>query len=343
MGRARRASASSCGCRSSSSGRSTSSCSRGSGRCPASTISALALDEDEFESTIERAEEADLRVQEHGGRRTFVSTNAGYRLELHPPRDWIDELLEQGDRLRLSELHLRADDPRAQGARARRAPRLPARRRRRRGRRHARPLRARRPAGPARAVRRGLRVTESERRCSPPSPRGSTRCPSGARRGRRCLGCGEDDVRRRARAAACGRRRCASRSTTSTARRRSGTRAANDRIRTTTTRSICRRLRRALEASTPGRSPSSTASSCCDRSSRTSGPSRSSSTSTARSRSSAQSRATPSSSAARTPRAAAMQPATSPARRSISSDADPPRAPTSSSRTPIPIGHDSPS
>jgi len=71
----------------------------------------LALDEDEFEQTISRAEEAEMRVQEHGGRRTFVSTNAGYRLELHPPRDWIDDLLGQSDRLLLSELHLRADDP----------------------------------------------------------------------------------------------------------------------------------------------------------------------------------------------------------------------------------------
>ena len=71
----------------------------------------LALDEDEFERAIARAEEAELRVQEHGGRRTFVSTNAGYRLELHPPRDWIDELLEQSDRLKLSELHMKADDP----------------------------------------------------------------------------------------------------------------------------------------------------------------------------------------------------------------------------------------
>ena len=71
----------------------------------------LALDDDEFEGAIARAEDADLRVQEHGGRRTFVSTNAGYRLELHPPRDWIDELLDQSDRLRLSELHLKADDP----------------------------------------------------------------------------------------------------------------------------------------------------------------------------------------------------------------------------------------
>src|SRR5581483_5487130 len=71
----------------------------------------LVLDEDEFETAIERAERSELRVQEHGGRRTFVSTNAGYRLELHPPRDWIDELLSQGDELRLSELHLKADDP----------------------------------------------------------------------------------------------------------------------------------------------------------------------------------------------------------------------------------------
>jgi hypothetical protein len=55
-------------------------------------------------------------VQEHGGRRTFVSTNAGYRLELHPPRDWIDELLSGSDRLRLSELHLKADNPEAKAA-----------------------------------------------------------------------------------------------------------------------------------------------------------------------------------------------------------------------------------
>jgi hypothetical protein len=71
----------------------------------------LALDEEEFEAALERAERAGLRVQEHGGRRTFVSTNAGYRLELHPPRDWIDDLLDQADELRLSELHLKSDDP----------------------------------------------------------------------------------------------------------------------------------------------------------------------------------------------------------------------------------------
>ena len=71
----------------------------------------LALDDDEFDQALARAERHDLRVQEHGGRRTFVSTNAGYRLELHPPRDWIDELLEGVGELRLAELHLLADNP----------------------------------------------------------------------------------------------------------------------------------------------------------------------------------------------------------------------------------------
>jgi hypothetical protein len=76
----------------------------------------LALDEDEFAETIERAQGRDLRIQEHGGRRTFVSTGAGYRLELHPPRDWLEELLGASDRLRLAELQLRADEPRAKAA-----------------------------------------------------------------------------------------------------------------------------------------------------------------------------------------------------------------------------------
>ena len=119
------------------------------------------LDEDEFESALERAEQNDLRVQEHGGRRTFVSTNAGYRLELHPPREWIDELLAQGDELQLSELHLRADDPSGQGEGARGDPRRRPRRRQRRGRRHRRPLRPRRPAGPAGAVRRAVRLASA--------------------------------------------------------------------------------------------------------------------------------------------------------------------------------------
>jgi len=71
----------------------------------------LALDEEDFANTLARAEAGELRVQEHGGRRTFVSTNAGYRLELHPPRDWLDDLLANESELRLAELRLRADDP----------------------------------------------------------------------------------------------------------------------------------------------------------------------------------------------------------------------------------------
>jgi catechol 2,3-dioxygenase-like lactoylglutathione lyase family enzyme len=76
----------------------------------------FALDDDEFVETLARAEMRELRVQEHGGRRTFVSTNAGYRLELHPPREWLDELLEGERELRIAELHLRADDPELKAA-----------------------------------------------------------------------------------------------------------------------------------------------------------------------------------------------------------------------------------
>jgi catechol 2,3-dioxygenase-like lactoylglutathione lyase family enzyme len=71
----------------------------------------LALDEDDFEAVLERARVRDLRLQAHGGRRTFVFTNAGYRLELHPPRDWLDDLLANSAELKLAELQLLADDP----------------------------------------------------------------------------------------------------------------------------------------------------------------------------------------------------------------------------------------
>lgn len=71
----------------------------------------LALDEDDFEAVLERARVRDLRLQAHGGRRTFVFTNAGYRLELHPPRDWLDDLLANSTELKLAELQLLADDP----------------------------------------------------------------------------------------------------------------------------------------------------------------------------------------------------------------------------------------
>ncbi|HEX3687688.1 MAG TPA: hypothetical protein VHU60_08885 [Gaiellaceae bacterium] len=73
----------------------------------------VSLDDDEFHEVLERATKRRLRVQEYPGRRTFVATDAGYRLEVHPQRDWIDELLANADELRLEELHLRADDPNA--------------------------------------------------------------------------------------------------------------------------------------------------------------------------------------------------------------------------------------
>jgi catechol 2,3-dioxygenase-like lactoylglutathione lyase family enzyme len=77
----------------------------------------LALDEDDFAAVLERADDLELRVQDHGGRRTFISTNGGFRLEVHPPREWLDELLEGERDFRLGELHLLADDP-ARKARA---------------------------------------------------------------------------------------------------------------------------------------------------------------------------------------------------------------------------------
>jgi hypothetical protein len=76
----------------------------------------FALDEEEFVQTVARAEMRDLRIQEHGGRRTFVSTNAGYRLEVHPPREWLDELIGNASLLRLGELQLAADDPESKAA-----------------------------------------------------------------------------------------------------------------------------------------------------------------------------------------------------------------------------------
>jgi hypothetical protein len=73
----------------------------------------LALDEDEFVAVLTRANLGGLKVQEHAERRTFVATHSGFRLEIHPPRDWLEELLGDESQLRLAELHLRADDPEA--------------------------------------------------------------------------------------------------------------------------------------------------------------------------------------------------------------------------------------
>ncbi|HEY3183653.1 MAG TPA: hypothetical protein VGJ77_12510 [Gaiellaceae bacterium] len=71
----------------------------------------IVLDEDAFQDVLKRATDWNLRVQEHGGRRTFVATNAGYRLEVHPPREWIEEILEESEELRIGELQLKADEP----------------------------------------------------------------------------------------------------------------------------------------------------------------------------------------------------------------------------------------
>jgi hypothetical protein len=74
----------------------------------------LALDEDELEEALGRAHSAGLPVQEHDNCPAFVSTNAGYGLELGPLGGAIDTSLAQGDRL--LELYLKTDEPDAKAA-----------------------------------------------------------------------------------------------------------------------------------------------------------------------------------------------------------------------------------
>ena len=76
----------------------------------------FALEEDEFEEVLARANRLELRVQEYPGKRTFVATGAGYRVEIHPPRDWIDDLLAGQSELRLAELQLRSEQPEEQAS-----------------------------------------------------------------------------------------------------------------------------------------------------------------------------------------------------------------------------------
>jgi catechol 2,3-dioxygenase-like lactoylglutathione lyase family enzyme len=71
----------------------------------------FALDDDEFADVLERAQRHELRVQEFPGRRTFVASGAGYRVEIHPPRDWIDELLAESETMRLAGLRLKGQRP----------------------------------------------------------------------------------------------------------------------------------------------------------------------------------------------------------------------------------------
>jgi catechol 2,3-dioxygenase-like lactoylglutathione lyase family enzyme len=76
----------------------------------------FALDEDEYDEALERAQRMELRVQEYPGRRTFVATGAGYRVEIHPPRDWIEEILDESRTMRIAGLRLKSEDPAAQAA-----------------------------------------------------------------------------------------------------------------------------------------------------------------------------------------------------------------------------------
>jgi hypothetical protein len=73
----------------------------------------IALDEDDYLAVLERASDLGLKIQDHPGKRTFIATAAGYRVEVHPPREWIDDILAAAGELRLTELHLRAEDPTA--------------------------------------------------------------------------------------------------------------------------------------------------------------------------------------------------------------------------------------
>ena len=71
----------------------------------------IALDQDDYETVLDRARDLGLKIQDHPGKRTFVTTEAGYRLEVHPPRDWVDDALAEAEDLQIDELHLRAHDP----------------------------------------------------------------------------------------------------------------------------------------------------------------------------------------------------------------------------------------
>jgi catechol 2,3-dioxygenase-like lactoylglutathione lyase family enzyme len=71
----------------------------------------VVLEDEAFADALVRADALRLRIQEHGARRTFVATGAGFRVELHPPREWIDSLLAGSTDLSLAELHLKADSP----------------------------------------------------------------------------------------------------------------------------------------------------------------------------------------------------------------------------------------
>src|SRR5918995_5455626 len=53
----------------------------------------FALDDEEYDGALDRAADLGLKIQDHPGKRTFIATEAGYRLEVHPPRDWIEDVI----------------------------------------------------------------------------------------------------------------------------------------------------------------------------------------------------------------------------------------------------------
>jgi hypothetical protein len=73
----------------------------------------VALPDGDFDAVLMRAAGWNLPVQERNNRRTFVSTNAGYRIELHPQSEWVDGLIDAGEELRIAELQLATDKPEA--------------------------------------------------------------------------------------------------------------------------------------------------------------------------------------------------------------------------------------
>ena len=117
------ATGSSCGCRELERGAVNVVIQPGHWRLPRVDHLGVALDEDEFQEVLARAAQWNLRVQEHGGRRTFVATNAGYRIEVHPPRDWIDDLLAEPGGAQSGRAPAAGRRARAEGGRARGRPR----------------------------------------------------------------------------------------------------------------------------------------------------------------------------------------------------------------------------
>ena len=73
-------------------------------------------DEDDYNAVLARAMSWNLPVQDRSSRRTFVSTGAGYRIEIHPPRPWIDELVAARDELAVADLRLRTSEPHRKAA-----------------------------------------------------------------------------------------------------------------------------------------------------------------------------------------------------------------------------------